>query len=174
MGCAIAHLPDDDRCFAEAVAELKSGNADPISQTSELARATLDKYWTRNLLQNFLVFSFSIAAVAAGFGATLWAVLAGPRDVAWIGAIAGAFTQLIGATLLFMYRSTMQQGSVYTATLERINGAGMAWSVVKSMPESSPDEIAAKNGARNILVTQLMSNSMGYASTSSLEGDATK
>ena len=41
-----------------------------------------------------------------------------------IAAFSGIITEFIGATFLFIYRSTMQQATNYSKTLERINSVG--------------------------------------------------
>jgi hypothetical protein len=54
-----------------------------------------------------------------------------------IAAFSGIVTEFIGATFLFIYRSTMQQAKDYSRTLERINSVGMAMQILTTMPDKT-------------------------------------
>jgi hypothetical protein len=64
-------------------------------------------------------------------------------------------TEFIGATFLFIYRSTIQQASSYSRTLERINSVGMAMQILDTMPDGAkPDDL--KNKTKAALVELLI------------------
>jgi hypothetical protein len=71
---------------------------------------------------------------------------------------AGVITEVIGATFLVLYRSTMQQASDYTRTLERINSVGMAMQVLDTMPAGEVVD-SAKNKTKAELVMVLITQS---------------
>ena len=58
---------------------------------------------------------------------------------AWIGGIAGVITEFIGATFLFIYRSTVRQAASYNQTLERMNSVGMAMQILDSISGESKE-----------------------------------
>ncbi|MGZ3643806.1 MAG: TRADD-N-associated membrane domain-containing protein, partial [Ktedonobacteraceae bacterium] len=58
---------------------------------------------------------------------------------ALIGALAGIITEFIGATFLFIYRSTVQQAANYMKTLERINSVGMATKILDTISNKSQE-----------------------------------
>jgi hypothetical protein len=110
----------------------------------DLARITLEAYFTRNLSQINSIFWLSVAVMVVGFALLTWGVsqvLLNPSAVipASLTVGAGVITEFIGATFLFIYRSTIQQAISYSQTLERINSVGMAMQILDTMPESVPD-----------------------------------
>ena len=67
---------------------------------------------------------------------------------ATIASIAGVITEFIGASFLFIYRSTIQQAIDYSKTLERINSVGMAMQILDTMPdETKSDDLKSKTKA---------------------------
>jgi hypothetical protein len=143
--------------LATASQAVEAGRIDPAW---DLARATLEKYWNRNLGQNYFIFWLSVAAIVMGWLVVVWAVGAGLNDkpavVAGIGAGAGVLTQFIGATFLFIYRSTMNQALAHTRTLERINAVGMAWSILQSMSEEPAEAMREKDSVKAALAGQIV------------------
>jgi hypothetical protein len=110
----------------------------------DLARITLEAYFTRNLSQINSIFWLSVAVMVVGFALLTWGVsqaLSNPSAVipASLTVGAGVITEFIGATFLFIYRSTIQQAISYSQTLERINSVGMAMQILDTMPESVPE-----------------------------------
>ncbi len=75
-----------------------------------------------------------------------------------ITGISGVITELIGATFLVLYRSTMQQAGDYARTLERINSVGMAMQVLDTMPDGQVAD-SAKNKTKAELVMVLITQS---------------
>ena len=119
----------------------------------DLARATLEAYFNRNLSQVSSIFRLSVVVMSMGFGVVVWGVVQGinhPDDIkpATIAAFSGIITEFIGATFLFIYRSTITQAVNYSRTLERINSVGMAMQILDTMPdETKADDLKSKTKA---------------------------
>jgi len=121
----------------------------------DLARLTLEAYFNRNLSQIRWIFWLSLVVMIAGFCVIVWGVSQSiaianqttKEDTATalkmllsiISTAAGLITEFIGATFLFIYRSTTQQATNYSKTLERINSVGMAMQILDTMPEQTPE-----------------------------------
>ncbi len=54
----------------------------------------------------------------------------------------GLITELIGATFIVIYNSTIKQAITYTDSLERINSVGMSVTILDSMKDSITDKDA--------------------------------
>lgn len=77
-----------------------------------------------------------------------------------IAGVAGVITEFIGATFLFIYRSTIEQASNYTQTLERINSAGMAMQILDSI---SLEAAGLRNQTKTEIVKMLLAHSEAVA-----------
>jgi hypothetical protein len=129
----------------------------------DLARATLEAYFQRNLRQVAWIFWLSVVVMTVGMGIVVWglslAVAAQDKaQLAIVSSAAGVLTQAIGATFLVIYRSTMQQAAAFTATLERINAVGMAMQVLDTMPGGS-EKNSLKTQTRAEIARLLVSRS---------------
>jgi hypothetical protein len=145
---------------AERRAEVAPENA---KSAWDLARTTLELYFTRNLRQVSAIFWLSVMVMSVGVAIIYWGITAaaGPGESKLPAAITGAcgiVTELIGATFLVIYKSTMQQANDYTRTLERINAIGMAMQVLDTMPAGDGAE-SLKNKTKAQLVMVLVSQS---------------
>jgi hypothetical protein len=76
-----------------------------------------------------------VIAIPAAIGFEMNTPKQGGSTVPLATAIAGILSRFIGATILVIYRSTMQQASEFIAILERINTFGMALHVLDTIPE---------------------------------------
>ena len=108
----------------------------------DLARVTLEAYFNRNLNQVTAIFWVSVVVMFVGFGIVIWGItqdLQSPSSplVAVITGSSGIITEFIGATFLFIYKSTMRQALDYTKTLERINAVGMAMQILDTIPDEA-------------------------------------
>jgi hypothetical protein len=117
----------------------------------DLARITLEGYFNRNLSQISSIFWLSVGVMLAGFVILGWGILRAinsPEHIApaVITSLAGVITEFIGATFLFLHRSTIQQASNYAKTLERINSVGMAMQILDTI--EGGDEVKSKTKAR--------------------------
>jgi hypothetical protein len=145
---------------AESRVEAEPARAKPAW---DLARVTLEAYFNRNLSQVASIFWLSAIVMAVGFGVIVWGVFQSyqsPNTVgtAAIASISGILTEFIGATFLFIYRSTVRQAIDYSKTLERINSVGMAMQILDTMPdETKPDDL--KNRTKANLVELLVRQS---------------
>jgi len=124
----------------------------------DLARATLEQYFNRNLSQIRVIFWLSVAVMVAGFSVIVWGIsqaVQSPNAVAAsaIAALAGVITEFIGATFLFIYRSTIQQSMEYSKTLERINSVGMALQIIDTI---SDDPVIGENELKSKTKAQLV------------------
>lgn len=109
----------------------------------DMAQLTLEIYFSRNLNQIRWIFWLSIAVMSLGFILIVYGVAVGYQNpqgnwvVAAIGGIAGVLTEFIGATFLFVYKSSMQQADRYTEILERMNFVGMAMQMLDNATEGN-------------------------------------
>lgn len=136
-----------------------------VKPSWDLARITLESYFNRNLNQVTYIFWLSVAVMIIGLAIITWGIsqaIQSPKTVtpAVIASIAGVVTEFIGATFLFIYRSTIQQAINYSQTLERINSVGMAMQILDTMPEETkPADL--KNQTKAILVELLVRQAHG-------------
>jgi MFS family permease len=109
----------------------------------DMAQLTLEIYFSRNLNQIRWIFWLSIAVMSLGFILIVYGVVVGYQNpqgnwvVAAIGGIAGVLTEFIGATFLFVYKSSMEQADRYTEILERMNFVGMAMQMLDNATEGN-------------------------------------
>jgi uncharacterized ion transporter superfamily protein YfcC len=127
---------------AEAIVKEEPAKAKPAW---DLARATLEAYFNRNLSQISSIFWLCLVVMAAGFGIIIWGITQSilyPNVLApaVLASLSGIIIEFIGATFLFIYRSTIQQAINYSRTLERINSVGMAMQILDTMPDETKSE----------------------------------
>lgn len=116
----------------------------------DLARVTLEAYFNRNLFQIASIFWLSVFVMLVGFGIIIWGINKATQSpnifgTAGLATIAGLITEFIGATFLFIYRSTIRQAIGYSKTLERINSVGMAMQILDTMPDETKDNDLKSN-----------------------------
>jgi len=146
--------------LAEEKVEREPNKAKPAW---DLARVTLEAYFNRNLNQVTAIFWVSVVVMFVGFGIVIWGItqaLHSPSSplVAVIAGISGIITEFVGATFLFIYKSTMRQALDYTKTLERINAVGMAMQILDTIPdEAIPGDLKSVTKAE--VVKMLMKRS---------------
>lgn len=142
---------------AESKAEAEPEKAKPAW---DAARVTLEEYFNLNLSQINSVFLLSVCVMIVGFAIIIWGISQaiqspGTFVPAAIASAAGVITEFIGATFLFIYRSTIQQAGSYSRTLERINSVGMAMQILDTIPDGAkPDDL--KNKTKAALVELLV------------------
>jgi len=132
----------------------------------DLARVTLESYFNKNLSQVTAIFWLSVIVMFIGFGIIVWGIaqaitLPNSTLPTVVTGLAGVITELIGATFLFLYRSTMEQAVNYTRTLERINSVGMAMQILDTIPNNAKDD-GLKNSTKAIVVKMLMQQAYDY------------
>lgn len=148
-----------------------------VKPSWDLARITLESYFNRNLNQVTYIFWLSVIVMIIGLVIITWGIsqaIQSPKTVtpAAIASIAGVITEFIGATFLFIYRSTIQQAINYSQTLERINSVGMAMQILDTMPdETKPDDL--KNKTKAILVELLVRQAHGTVDSQSTNKEKT-
>lgn len=123
----------------------------------EVSRLQLELYIRRNQSQVNSIFWITVAVMVVGFFLVAIGVYqafnAKTIESALLTTASGVITQFIGATFLYIYKSTIAQAGSYTLTLERINSVGMAVQILDSIPDDK-DEV--KNQARAGLVSQIL------------------
>jgi len=142
---------------AESKVEAEPEKAKPAW---DLAGGHLEDYVNQNLSQIDDIFLLGALAMIVGFGIIIWGTSQAIRSPdtfvpTAIASAAGVITEFIGATFLFVFRSTIQQASSYSRTLERINSVGMAMQILDTIPDGAkPEDLKSKTKA--ILVELLM------------------
>ena len=149
---------------AESKVEAEPEKAKPAW---DLARATLEAYFNRNLSQITSIFWLSVVVMVIGFAIIVWGIIKAFQnpDVlgpAGIAAACGLITEFIGATFLFIYRSTIQQAIDYSQTLERINSVGMAMQILDTMPDQTKSD-DLKSQTKATLVELLVRQAYGVS-----------
>ncbi|MGD1857216.1 MAG: element excision factor XisI family protein [Leptolyngbyaceae cyanobacterium] len=136
-------------------------NPNKIKPAWDIANSTLSAYFNRNLKQVDWIFRLSVAVMLLGLGLVgVGITLAYQKPesitVAIVGGIAGVITQFIGATFLFIYKSTISQANKYTETLERINSVGMAMQILDGIKESDRTDSAEELIEAKIEIAKLL------------------
>ena len=118
---------------------------DKLAPLWDLGRLKFELYIDRNLSQNRWIFFFSVGVMIAGFILIIlgiWLTFTsgstssnGIVTPAAIGTLSGIITEFIGATFLFIYRTTMKQSDDYVKMLERFNSISIAVNILDSIPD---------------------------------------
>jgi hypothetical protein len=129
-----------------------------IKPAWDLARLTLESYFNKNLSQITSIFWLSVFVMLIGFAIIVWGItqaIATPESSLppIITGFSGVITELIGATFIFLYQSTMKQASDYSKTLERINSVGMAMQILDTMPDDASLENLKENTKASVVRT---------------------
>jgi TRADD-N domain-containing protein len=124
----------------------------------DLAQATLEAYFNRNLSQVANIFRVAVGVMVVGFAFIMWGVTLAVKEPAlvktsYIAAASGIITEFIGVTFMVIYRSTMAQANQFMTVLERINTVGMAVQILDAIPESNAE---LKNSTRAEIVSLLL------------------
>jgi hypothetical protein len=138
----------------------------------DLARITLEAYFSKNLSQITAIFFLCVVVMTSGFVIIIWGITQAVTNpsgvpVAIITACAGVVTEFIGATFLYIYKSTIQQAATHTKTLERINSVGMAMQILDTIPDDASKTL--KNETKAMLVRKLMDQASGIQSAADEE-----
>jgi len=104
----------------------------------ELARVKLESYLNRNLAQVAWIFFLTLFVMLTGFviiGYGAVRAYQSPEHFkpSIIVTLAGLIVEFLGATFLFVYKSTMEQARDYVNILERINAVGMSVQILDSI-----------------------------------------
>jgi hypothetical protein len=126
-----------------------------------MAQETLKEYFDRNLFQIRLIFVVSVFIMIAGFLLIAVGVMMAYDNPAMsimqnVAVASGLITELIGATFIVIYNSTIRQAITYTDSLERINSVGMSVTILDSMKDTITDKDAlnkAKIDVAKLLLT---------------------
>src|SRR5262245_57422183 len=150
--------------IAKAETNIKE-NPEKAKPAWDLARTTLEAYFSRNISQIAHIFWLSVVVFISGFLIIIWGIYQAIKSPSIqiapiVATSAGIITEFVGATFLFIYRSTIKQAMDYSKTLERINSVGMAMQILDTIPECAKnDDIKSKT--KSILVELLVRNIYG-------------
>jgi hypothetical protein len=111
----------------------------------DFSRLVLEQYYNRNLTQINSIYKFSMIAFFAGFFlilATIVFNLANPSkdNATFLPISAGIITEIIAATFLYLYKTTVIQAMHYTKSLEKMNRVGMVMAILDTISSDSTAE----------------------------------
>jgi hypothetical protein len=121
----------------------------------DLAKLHLEEYFVKNLSHITVIFWLCLLVMLTGFIIITWGIIRAintPNSefVSIIATVSGVITELIGASFLVIYQSTMKQAGSHTEILERINSVGMAMLLLDTMSEN--DSLKEKTKANLVLL----------------------
>jgi uncharacterized membrane protein len=151
--------------FQEEVKKEKKANPDKNRPVYDEAYGILIEYIENNLNQNKKIYWLTIFIIFVGFvmiALGIWKSFSMPSDStvnqSWPAIVAGAVTEFIAATILFMYKSVFEQTTDYSRTLERMTSVRVAIEIIDDLDnigtESGMVELKAK--ARIEVAKQLL------------------
>jgi len=134
---------------------------DKVKPAWDIAKATMELYFNRNLGQVQSIYRLSIVVMIAGFAIIIYGMtqtLQNPNNITpvIIGSLSGIITEFIGATFLFIYRSTVEQAANYLKTLEKINNVGMAMQILDGLAENKEQSAQEQIISAKIEVAKLL------------------
>jgi hypothetical protein len=141
----------------EVEKEVKKHPENP-SAAWDLARIKLESYLNRNISQVRWIFFWTVIVMIAGFiiiGYGIYKIYTSPANFqpSILVSIVGILTELIGATFLIIYKSTMNQAKEYVNILERINAVGMSVQILESIDKTA---VVLQNNTRAEIAKELL------------------
>lgn len=126
--------------LAEAAAQRASEHPERPELAWEAGRAMLTKYVERNLAQVRTIATLTYFVLLAGFGFIgygLFQAFADPTKlpVSVVSAASGVIVSFVGGSFMLIYRSLLGQSKEYLFVVERLNGVGMAVSILEGLPD---------------------------------------
>ncbi|WP_054533353.1 TRADD-N-associated membrane domain-containing protein [Herpetosiphon geysericola] len=144
----------------ESADKKASENPEKIKPSWDAARIRLESYFDINIAQTRSIYRLSLTAMVSGFGIVVLGIVqyfktdnATPTILAGVG---GIITEIIGATFMVMYKSTMEHASNYIKTLERMNSVGMAMQILDTMPDDTDQQRELRNTTKTEVIKILM------------------
>lgn len=127
---------------SEAISKLlETGDtsSDKIKPSWDTAQQTLELYYKRNLAQVNLIFNLSVIVMVMGFllitfgvGMTFFSS-ENKETLGIITCASGVITEFIGATFIFLYKSTISQSLEYTKKLDKLTSVGVAIKILDTI-----------------------------------------
>lgn len=150
----------------ELDAELKKRieeSPEKIKPAWDMAKNTLEKYFERNLKQIDSIFVISLIAMLAGLLLIIVGIIVSIIDrnaggAELIAVSSGVVTEFIGATFVFIYKSTVSQAKEYAASLERINSVGMSMQILDNINSENHMDDRTKIIEAKIEISKIMLN----------------
>jgi hypothetical protein len=122
--------------------ELKINDApDSSKYVWEIATIKLESYFDKNISQINSIYWISVSVILIGVGVILFSITKTGSNIelTLISSGVGVLTQFLGATLMFLYRSTIKQSVNLINILERINTVGMSIHIVETLPDKNEE-----------------------------------
>jgi NADH:ubiquinone oxidoreductase subunit K len=128
----------------EAVEKRYEENPQKTQNAWDLARIKLESYLDRNISQVRTIFWLTVTVMLFGFvliGYGVFNVFESPENIkpSIVAATSGILVNFIGATLLVIYKSTMQQAKEYMSIIERINAVGMSVQILENLGDENKE-----------------------------------
>jgi hypothetical protein len=144
----------------EAAKEQIKNEPNKIKPSWDMAYLTLQQYFEKNLQHINSIYRISINVMIVGFviiGLGIFISYFGKdKDISIISISSGILIEFIGATFLFIFKSTVKQALKYSRTLEKINNVGMSMKILDTIETSEIDKeelIKAKIEISKILIS---------------------
>ena len=149
---------DNEKAAIQKKEEELEKSPDRTKAAWDLARIKLESYLNRNISQVRWIFIWTVLVMIIGFAIIsfgIFKVYEDPENFqpSILVTTVGVITELIGATFLIVYKSTMNQAKQYVAVLERINAVGMSVQILESI-ESEANGL--KDKTKSELVKELL------------------
>jgi len=146
---------------------------DKVKPIWDVARFTLEKYINRNQQQINLIFSLSLSVMIVSFIIIIIGVYIALKypdsfSIAILTTAVGVITEFIGATFLIVFKSTLQQASDYSKTLERIATIGVAVQILDTLVDD-PKTGNMKSKTKSEVVKLLIKNTVIISETDDKE-----
>lgn len=156
---------DDNIDKARQNIDEKPGKITPVW---DLANYTLQKYYNKNLSQVNSIYKLSIIVMSMGFLLIISILIATiyfqiEVRLESIGIIAGIITEFIGATFLFIYKSTIRQALQHSKSLEDINKVGMSIKIIESITENATNKEKIDNAKIKIAKKLITTHNTRYS-----------
>jgi len=122
--------------------ELKINDApDSSKYVWEIATIKLESYFDKNISQINSIYWISVSVILIGVGVILFSITKTGSNIelTLISSGVGVLTQFLGATLMFLYRSTIKQSVSLINILERINTVGMSIHIVETLSDKNEE-----------------------------------
>ena len=121
----------------EEVKEQIKNEPNKIKPSWDIYSLTLQKYFDKNLQHINSIYKISIWIMIAGFFIIISGIfisyLGYQKDVSIIAISSGILAEFIGATFLFIYKSTVRQALKYTRILEKLNNVGISMKILDTI-----------------------------------------
>ncbi len=123
----------------EKILQTSDVDSKQIKPAWDSAQQTLELYYQRNLSQINLIFYLSVIVMCMGFvliiAGVIIAFAIGEKKefIGILSAASGLITEFIGATFIFLYKSTIAQSLEYTKKLDKLTSVGVSIKILDTI-----------------------------------------